>query len=570
MPGVRWVVPIMIAAVAALAARATAGCGSSGTGSCYEAHASPYCSNASCCQTVCASDPFCCQSQWDEICVAEAFQMCLHCGDPDRGSCFSAPHPPACDDAECCQTVCTADPFCCVSQWDSSCKAEATEMCQDAACGDPNAGSCWEVQEGPNCDDATCCNAVCAADSYCCETQWDDVCVLEAIEYCADCGQPSAGSCFEPHATASCDNIDCCQGVCIVDPFCCGTQWDEQCVLEAMQVCLGCGDPGAGSCFVAHPLPGCSGTACCGVVCQVDPFCCQVTWDDACASMAEQACDPIPSVCGDPVAGECFLQHGTPFCDHEGCCNTVCGIDPFCCESSWDATCAQEAIENCQLYCGSTTAGDCLAYHDTPYCNEPTCCDAVCSYDPFCCESMWDLTCVDEAFQICLGCGDPAAGSCYLQHSHPSCDDILCCEAVCSADPYCCLSQWDAACQFAAFEQCLGCGLPEAGSCLGARETPSCDIPECCDGVCQIDVFCCAVAWDAVCVSEALAMCTFPQCYGGCPGDLDANATVDATDLAILLGTWGNAGCGDIDHDGSTDAADLAILLGGWGPCIPE
>lgn len=55
-----------------------------------------------------------------------------------------------------------------------------------------------------------------------------------------------------------------------------------------------------------------------------------------------------------------------------------------------------------------------------------------------------------------------------------------------------------------------------------------------------------------------------------CPADLDASGTVDAADLAILLGGWGPGctGCAsDLNADATVDAADLAILLGAWGRC---
>ena len=50
-------------------------------------------------------------------------------------------------------------------------------------------------------------------------------------------------------------------------------------------------------------------------------------------------------------------------------------------------------------------------------------------------------------------------------------------------------------------------------------------------------------------------------------GDLTGDGTVDAADLASLLGMWGAcAGCNaDLDLDGDVDAADLALLLGNWG-----
>ena len=54
-----------------------------------------------------------------------------------------------------------------------------------------------------------------------------------------------------------------------------------------------------------------------------------------------------------------------------------------------------------------------------------------------------------------------------------------------------------------------------------------------------------------------------------CPADFDGSGNVGASDLAILLGSWGPcAGCpADFDGDGDVDAADLANLLGAWGPC---
>lgn len=47
--------------------------------------------------------------------------------------------------------------------------------------------------------------------------------------------------------------------------------------------------------------------------------------------------------------------------------------------------------------------------------------------------------------------------------------------------------------------------------------------------------------------------------------DLNSDGTVDALDLAILLGAWGQAGIGDLDDSGAVDAVDLSVLLGAWG-----
>ncbi len=56
-----------------------------------------------------------------------------------------------------------------------------------------------------------------------------------------------------------------------------------------------------------------------------------------------------------------------------------------------------------------------------------------------------------------------------------------------------------------------------------------------------------------------------------CAADVTGDGVVDAADLAIVLGAWGETGPvgtgGDVDRDGDTDAADLAAVLGAWGAC---
>jgi len=53
-----------------------------------------------------------------------------------------------------------------------------------------------------------------------------------------------------------------------------------------------------------------------------------------------------------------------------------------------------------------------------------------------------------------------------------------------------------------------------------------------------------------------------------CPGDINIDGSVDASDIALLLGAWGTADqASDIDGDGVVAASDLATLLSAWGPC---
>ncbi len=55
--------------------------------------------------------------------------------------------------------------------------------------------------------------------------------------------------------------------------------------------------------------------------------------------------------------------------------------------------------------------------------------------------------------------------------------------------------------------------------------------------------------------------------YTLCIADLNTDGTVDAADLAALLGQWGQSGSADLDGNGTVDSADLAILLGAWEGC---
>ena len=101
------------------------------------------------------------------------------------------------------------------------------EISEPLACGDPNAGSCFEANGTPGCDDAICCELVCTVDPDCCQVVWDGDCAFFANLVCPDCGDPESGSCFEPHDGPGCDDAECCAAVCAVDPVCCLLDWDQ-------------------------------------------------------------------------------------------------------------------------------------------------------------------------------------------------------------------------------------------------------------------------------------------------------------------------------------------------------
>ena len=169
---------------------------------------------------------------------------------------------------------------------------------------------------------------------------------------------------------------------------------------------------GSGDCFAAEGTGsrGCEDAQCCQTTCSVDPFCCDVDWDDFCAAEAAGLCTDSFATCV-AGAGSCASGHGDgeSGCEDEDpqrdCCNTVCMIDPFCCIDTWDDICAQTARSACFLTC-VPGAGGCF----TPQpnggpagCEDLSCCELVCAQDqdPFCCDTTWDQSCVDRASTLC-------------------------------------------------------------------------------------------------------------------------------------------------------------------------
>jgi hypothetical protein len=220
---------------------------------------------------VCAADPFCCDVAWDDKCAADAASLCGdlclaeicthapvscndnnvctddHC-DPAVGcantpidcddnnactqdscgpsDCCEIHGTPGCNDSGCEAVVCAADPFCCDVEWDGTCAAEAASLCDDlclagfcthvlVSCDDNNActedscgPSCCVGHDTPGCDDPGCQQIVCAADPFCCNMAWDDICAAEAANLCGDLCL--AASCT--HAPLGCDcgtGVDC-------------------------------------------------------------------------------------------------------------------------------------------------------------------------------------------------------------------------------------------------------------------------------------------------------------------------------------------------------------------------
>ncbi|MBM4362045.1 MAG: hypothetical protein FJ104_05150 [Deltaproteobacteria bacterium] len=89
-------------------------------------------------------------------------------------------------------------------------------------------GACCAAHEGAGCGDAAIEACVCEADSRCCNSAWDEVCVaLVGGLGCGTCGN----DCCAPASTPGCavPEVETC--VCDKSAECCSGAWDEFCVL---------------------------------------------------------------------------------------------------------------------------------------------------------------------------------------------------------------------------------------------------------------------------------------------------------------------------------------------------
>ncbi len=176
-------------------------------------------------------------------------------------------------------------------------------------------GSCCEEQRGPGCDDADVTACACAVDDYCCDTAWDALCIDLAQDLgCHVCGATpprSTGDCCVADGGVGCLDLTVATCVCDADPFCCMVAWDEVCVDQVEA--LGCGictrDRGTtggepGSCCEAGTGPGCDQPDVQSCVCDLDPFCCDEAWDDLCVDTGIDAgCGACEGATGGMTSG---------------------------------------------------------------------------------------------------------------------------------------------------------------------------------------------------------------------------------------------------------------------------
>jgi hypothetical protein len=431
------------------------------------------------------------------------------------------------------------------------------------------------------------------------------------------CGSQFAGSCFVPHASPHCNDATCCEIVCAIDPSCCEVTWDATCVSQAT---IGCTSPSEITTRVLDPLTGRRYsivgeaiwlTASQAAEAQGGRLATIESW--AKQAWIERTLSFVP-----PSLGVGSLWIGLTDAPHEGASegaflwtsglpvsftnwaagqpNASDATDDYVAlrlsDGRWfdrtgfevERALAEFAVANCG------GGGDCYAVHG-PGCNDGTCCESVCAVDEFCCTTAWDATCVQLANQQCGLAGAPrvVAGP-YINHATRNRYYITAMSSASIAERTAIeLGGILAVPRNAGENQWLLANL--ANGALGAIPGWLGVHDQLVEGQFQthLGLPVSYTGWDFQ-QPDNNGNADFVQmnpnpfpgfggwrdtahtavAYGfielGCVGDLSGDGAIGAADISMLLGAWGGRD-GDLDGDGVTGASDLSVLLGLWGEC---
>ncbi|MCW5899623.1 MAG: T9SS type A sorting domain-containing protein [Flavobacteriales bacterium] len=460
---------------------------------------------------------------------------------PPGGPCCTAHTGTGCENAACQAAICAADPFCCDTQWDGLCAGDAVAnansggVCNgvsDCPGGPPPpGGTCCTAHPGTGCSDAACQALICAADPFCCNTQWDGICAGAAVDnalaggVCADVSDCPGFT--EPPANNDCSDVT---PVAIPVP---GSQGFTGNSLGGTDTSVG-QSYGAAQVWEAFTITECADVTLdlCGSSIVFDPmfigissgcpaefpgnFIFANSWAFSCPNanivatylnlqpgtywvpIISQPGGPYvlnisTAVCGEPPpGGPCCSAHPGIGCEDAACQAAICANDAFCCSTQWDGICAGAAVNNANIggVCNGVSDcpsgppppgdGPCCTANGTPGCEDPACQAVICANDPFCCNTQWDGICAGAAVNnanvggVCNGASDcpsgpppPGDGPCCTANGTPGCEDPACQALICAADPFCCNTQWDGLCAGAALNNAV-----QGGVCADVSDCP--------------------------------------------------------------------------------------------------
>lgn len=110
-----------------------------------------------------------------------------------------------------------------------------------------------------------------------------------------DAGSAPSNDCCSTSASSGCADATVAACVCAGDPFCCSTEYDESCVTSAVSRCqLDCDDRAPTSdCCTGSDVPGCTLPEVEACICDIDPACCVLRFDQNCINLGISQCGAI-------------------------------------------------------------------------------------------------------------------------------------------------------------------------------------------------------------------------------------------------------------------------------------
>jgi len=406
-----------------------------------------------------------------------AFSLC----DDDAGQCEACDQEALCAGRECGESGCGALCGLCGDG----------ETCEEGACVEVCVPACEARMCGDGGCDGSC--GACATGAVC---QHDGRCQYPEDHFCmpSPTGAPGCPGC--PEGVEDC--------VCSLWPACCQEVWSSNCVDISRDCASGC-----------EPDSSCKGDSygTAELSYNVRPECGQDQYGRSCGACgpgerchAEATCMPgvldTGLTCiddGDCQSGHCLPQDGDGICTLE-CTNAGHCPESWACDlallpEAWQGLCRPQEIcfpacdpiagpgqaticgpDGCGGTCGACPGGEactpegtcapsttdpCAVNWNVPGCAGCACEEAVCEAEPACCLEAWAPYCVFLCdalpettcdLKVCHPAGTPCDG-CQVSRE-PSCWGCTCQECVCANDPHCCLEQWDDLCVM----ECQLCG----------------------------------------------------------------------------------------------------------------
>ena len=360
----------------------------------------PTSANAEATACVCEVDAYCCTSAWDGLCVEKAEEVCEQvctCDDPlTPVECIDDAGCAGCDDGDLCNgTWGCVEGLCTPLDTAIVCDASDTQGCLVSTCM-KSTGTCDLMPVDDLCDDGDPCTLDSCGD--------EGTCSSEPIEGCSlahPCAVSSAAGSSDPAITAC---------VCAIDSWCCDNNWDSICVGEAETECgavCDCSDPSASlSCETDAECAWCTEDLCDA------PWSCeagQCVMGEAvtCDTSADTAC--LINQC-DPSSGACVMGPDNSACDDDDPC-TMDSCDP-------EGVCVNEALEGCEgvppfpcLGVGEPSAEGCGIVESYAGCCDPwgrvTWCESGMTY---CISCQENPSCGWQSAQGYYDCGNAPEG----------------------------------------------------------------------------------------------------------------------------------------------------------------